>query len=231
MSYTLQEFRDLVRATLDLDETDLTDLLVDEWVRDGATRAQSKRQEWPFFSDTWTFNAVAADDTYTLQEITTATGNGFDIAEIRQVRGQSWDLQWQDIHDKDLHSTQSSPRTGTPTHWSQWENGDLVLWPQPTATETHQIRGFREPKDWVRDGAAGESDMPMAFDSPILNWAIGRAYAQQDEPATALYYADMADLRLDELVARYDDPSPALNVTMGGERPKGLMTDPRIPWE
>lgn len=231
MAYTLQQFRDLVRLTMDLDADDLADLLVDEWVRDGAVRAQSKRQRWPFFEKTWTFSTVEGQSTYTVDAITADSGEAESIAEIRQVRGPRWDLKWVDISSIDQMSPQNSVRTGSPTHYARWGNGDLVLSPEPTVIETFQIRGFQEPTDWVAGGAGNTSDMPDTFDSPILNWAIGRAYAQQDEPQTALYYADMSDLRLDELVKRYNDTPPAIDVTMGGERRMSPLTDPRFPWE
>lgn len=232
MAYQLSQFRELIRLTLDLDATDLPNTLVDEWIRDGATRAQTRRQQWPFFQHDWTFTGTANQSNYSLTFI-----QGTDpeaIAEIRQVRGPSWDLRWQDISTRDHYRSQDSDRQGQPTYWSQWNNGDLVLDPVPAEDgDTFVVRGFQKPKDWVADGDSGVSDMPAEFDTPILNWALGRAFAQQDEPSTALYYADMADLRLQELVRYYDDPSPAVNVTMGGDynRVQHALMDPRFAWE
>lgn len=234
MAYDLVNFRELVRKTLDLDTTDLPDILVDEWIRDGATRAQTRRQEWPFFEHDWTFTAVTGQDTYTLDSIKGEEPLAEDIAEIRQIRGPSWDLKWQDITTRDRYSPRDATNTGGPSYWSQWNNGDVVLSPAPdNDTDTFAVRGYKKPKDWVAVGSGGVSDMPQEFDSVILNWAIGRAYAQQDEPQTSLYYADMSDLRLQELVKFYDDPSPAHDVTMGGsyKRGKHPLTDPRFSWE
>lgn len=232
MAYQLSQFRELIRLTLDLDATDLPDTLVDEWVRDGATRAQTHRQEWPFFEHDWTFTGVSEQSTYTLADIQGADPEA--IAEIRQVRGPSWDLRWQDIATRDRYRSRDSDSTGSPSYWSQWSNGDVVLDPAPdNSTDTFAVRGFQKPKDWVADGASGVSDMPVEFDTPILNWALGRAYAQQDEPSTSLYYADMADLRLSELTRYYDDPSPAVSVTMGGDYNRNMypLMDPRFAWE
>lgn len=217
--YTLSEMRNIIRLTLDLDETDLPDSLVDEWVRDGADRCQSHRQTWPFYEDTFTFSTVADQATYTLAAIAAADGEGDTIAEIRQLSGQNDDLKWQDVSDRDRLVPLSSSSTGTPTHWSQWANGDVVLYPTPATVIEHQVRAYKEPSDWVADGAAATSDMPKPFDSAIINWAIGRAYAQQDDPASAVYYADLSNLRLEELTRRYNDPSPAVDVIMnGGQR-------------
>ena len=234
MAYNLAKFRELIRLTLDLDATDLPNTLVDEWVRDGATRAQTRRQEWPFFQYDWTFTGETNKSNYTFAEIESEDGSGNEIAEIRQVRGPSWDLRWQDIATRDRYRSRDSSSTGSPSYWSVWNNGELVLDPVPdNSTDTFVIRGYKKPKDWVADGDSGVSDMPKDFDSPILNWALGRAYAQQDEPQMALYYADLADLRLRELVRFYDDPSPTISVTMGGNYNRNMypLMDPRFAWE
>ena len=232
MAYTLEKFRELIRLTLDLDDTDLPNSLVDEWIRDGATRAQTRRQEWAFFQYDWTFTGSTGVSNYTFTSI--ADGSGETIAEIRQVRGPSWDLRWQDIATRDRYRSRDSSNNGSPNYWSVWNNGELVLDPAPNSnTDTFVIRGYKEPKDWVAGGESSVSDMPKEFDSPILNWALGRAYAQQDEPQMAVYYADLADLRLRELVKFYDDPSPAITVTMGGDYKRNMypLMDPRFAWE
>lgn len=229
MPHSLEDFRSLIRDTLDLELADLPNNLVDEWIRDGATRAQTRRQQWAFFEYDWTFTATGGQSNYTLAFIKGSTGE--DVAEIRQVRGPSWDLKWQDIATRDRFNGRNSSSSGSPSYWSQWNNGDLVLDPAPVDNDTFVVRGYKKPKDWVSLNTA--SDMPQEFDSPILNWALGRAYAQQDEPQMALYYADMADLRLQELERFYDDPSPAISVTMGGDykRSASSLMDPRFSWE
>lgn len=234
MAYQVSQYREIIRLTLDLDATDLPNTLVDEWVRDGAVRAQTRRQEWPFFQHDWTFTAVNGQANYTLASIKGPSPTAKDIAEIRQIRGPSWELKWQDIATRDQYRSRDTETIGSPTYWSQWNNGDVILDPVPNnSIDTFVVRGYIKPKDWVSEGASGVSDMPQEFDTPILNWALGRAYAQQDEPSTALYYADMADLRLAELVKFYDDPSPTHEVTMGGDYKRNMypLMDPRFAWE
>lgn len=234
MAYNLASFRELIRATLDLDATDLPDILVDDWIRDGATRAQTRRQQWPFYEKDWTFNSVDDQGTYTLADIQADSGSTDAIAEIRQIRGPDWDLRWQDITTHDKTNPRGSVSSGTPRFWSQWNNSDVILDPVPNnSTDTFVVRGYAKRADWVSDGAAAVSDMPVEFDNTILNWAIGKAHAQQGDPASALHYADMADLRLRELVRYYDDPSPSHEVTFGGDynRQVGGLSDPRFAWE
>ena len=114
MAYNLAKFRELIRLTLDLDATDLPNTLVDEWVRDGATRAQTRRQEWPFFQYDWTFTGETNKSNYTFTEIEEEDGSGNEIAEIRQVRGPSWDLRWQDIATRDRYRSRDSDSQAAP---------------------------------------------------------------------------------------------------------------------
>ena len=127
MAYNLAKFRELIRLTLDLDAADLPDTLVDEWIRDGSTRAQTRRQQWPFYEQDWTFTVTSGQSTYTLAAV--KGSSDYDVGEIRQVRGPSRELRWQDITTRDTIRQRDMSTQGTPYHWSQWHNGDLILDP------------------------------------------------------------------------------------------------------
>ena len=49
----LQQMRDLVRAQLDLDDTDLPDVLLDAYIQEGYDRVLELEQRWPFFEVRW----------------------------------------------------------------------------------------------------------------------------------------------------------------------------------
>jgi hypothetical protein len=205
--------------------------LVDEWIRDGATKAQTARQRWPFFLVEWAFNTAASTASYTFTTI--EAGESPDtIAEITRIRGPNWPLRYQPMRVRDdVNQTVGSETTGPSKYWSVWPDGTVVLDPIPTGIETMTVFGYREPRDWVSDGVAATSDMPKDFDSVILNWATGRAYAQQDEPQTSLYYLDLANLRLQEMALWYDDPMPLDNVVLNGGWRRSGLRDPRFVWE
>lgn len=228
--YTLQQFRDLVRETLDLDDRDLSDALVDSWLREGLERAQGAR-EWSFYETSWSFSTVADDENYTFAAVAAAHPSGYEIEEIRSVRGQRWPLRPMPLEEMDRRSPQSAERSGTPTHWTTFST-NLFVYPTPSAAENHQVRGIRKPADFVTAGDPAEShDMPQEFDSVILNWAIGRAYAHQDEPQSAVYYADLSQIRLDELITRFDEAPIPSDFVMNGGVSTPEFSDPRAPWE
>jgi len=228
--YTLQQFRSLVRETLDLDERDLSDLLVDSWIREGMERAQGAR-EWDFYEARFNFDTVADQATYTYAEIEAANADGYEVEEIHSISARDWPLKSMAMRDIDRRSTLESPRVGTPTHWGEW--GQVVtLFPRPTASETFWARGLRKPTDFVTAAdPAGSHDMPKEFDAVISNWAIGRAYAHQDEPQSAVYYADLSQLRLDELAKRFDEAPLPEDIVMNGGVGAAVLGVPRLPWE
>lgn len=231
MSYTLQQFRDLVRATLDLGVADLTDSLVDSWIREGLERAQGRR-EWPFYETSWSFTTAVDDENYTFAAVAAAHPSGYEVEEIRSIRAQKWPLKPMPLEEMDRRSPLSSAREGTPTHWTTFST-NVFLYPRPTAVETLQARGIRKPADFVTAGdPAGTHDLPKEFDSVILNWAIGRAYAHQDEPQSAVYYADLSEVTLSDLEKRYDDaPIPDGTLMGGGIRNADWLGTPRFPFE
>ena len=228
-NYTLQDYRDLIRTTMDLGAADIPDSLVDEWVRDAATKCQTARQRWPFYESQWSFNTVASTATYAFGVIQSADNH---IAEVVRLKGPTRDLEFQPIRVRDaMNQTVGSETVGSPRYWSLWPDSTIVLDPVPDAVEAIQVHGYTEPSDWVSDGASAVSDMPDMFDTVILNWATGRAYAQQDEPQTSVYYLDLAQLRLEELKLWFDDPMPLNDTILNGGWRRMSLGDPRISWE
>jgi len=215
MSYTLQQFRDLVRLHIDLDIQDLPDSLVDEFVRDAVQKLQFHRSRWPFYATSWTFDTVAGTADYTLATI---AGAGDAVAEIAKVRGPSRELVPQSVRAAESMAPLGITNSGTPKYWSQWGT-TVTLDPVPSQIETLTVRGWAQPSDWTANGSGAQPDTPEPFDRVIMNWALGRAYSQQDQPQSALYYLDLGDLRLKELTKQYDDlPAESEVVLNGGER-------------
>lgn len=214
--YTLQQFRDLVREHLELDVTDLSDALVGEFLLDAAQHCQYARTSWPFYDQIWTFTTVIGDSDYLKADLATNDPDGHTIAEIVRIRGDGRELQVQSARSYERNNPVGSVSTGEPMFWSEW-GSVITLDPQPTAEEALTLRGWRNPTDWVTPGVAGdESDMPAEFDRVILNWALGRAYGQQEQADTSVYYLDLAEVQLRQLVRSYDEPSPSEHLIMGG---------------
>lgn len=207
---TLAEFRTYVRTHLDLDATDLPDVLVDEFIREGARFIQYNRARWPFYEGVWRVTTQAGIPSYyvtLLQDDPLVFGqpaNNYVLAEIREIRRGS---------DGTIipflgQGTPRQPVTpGTPEGFYLWST-TLTFDPAPSQVEEYVILGYREPRDWVASGPTAEPDTPPAFDGVIRMWALGKAYAHQEESNTSVFFLDSAQYELDRLTAKLDDLPP-----------------------
>lgn len=221
---TLADFRSYIREHLDLDSSDLPDTLVDEFIRDGAILVQYHRTQWPWHETQWTLPVVAGTQTYDLQADAVHSGS-FLVSELRQVRdpdGNKLTLAEHDI-------ARGDDGVGTPVEYRLF--GDqLTLDVEPSASGTYVLVGYRQPVDWVADGAAATPDTPSTFDGVIRKWALGNAYAHQEEGATASFWMDSASFELERLSKRYNDMPPE-RIVVNSRGPKNYYGDtvyPRI---
>jgi hypothetical protein len=166
----LDQIRVFVRTQLDLDETDLPDILLDVFIRDGYDHIVNLERRWPFFEVIWLLTADV-DGTVILPLEA-------DVVEsvIAQDGHRLWhaDTRW--IEDNFAGST----TTGTPAYWSQI-NRTMYIWPKPTAVFPLQARGFRKPADWVAAGASAEVDADVRLHIPVAYYACSMGYAQQED--------------------------------------------------
>ena len=78
MTITLTTLRSQVRDMSDLDATDLSDGVIDQFAREGFQRIYALERRWPILQATYTFNTVADQREYTISTIG-------DIREIISV--------------------------------------------------------------------------------------------------------------------------------------------------
>jgi hypothetical protein len=198
MALSLTDFRALIRLQLDSDPEDLTDPLIDSWVREGWRYCVYRNRRWPFYRSAWQFTAVEGNGAYdegslggpanAIQELDAVIGA--DGAPLRWVGFEEGQRAWGDA-------------SGRPLHWTV-NAGVLRLYPTPDAAYSMTAYGFRLPVDWVDEAAPGQkSDLPDAFDDVILEWCIGRAYQRQEDGDMGVMHLDQAEVLLRNLQRRY----------------------------
>lgn len=164
----LQQMRDLVRTQLDLDDTDLPNLLLDAYLQEGYDRAIELEQRWPFFASQWDINFDAngvapmpVDANHVL--MMTAGGRILDRIDARQA------FEW------------FTPDTiGSASAWTQI-NRQLQVYPAPGDVLAVHATGYRMGSDWIGEGASGECDADRRLHIPICWYACSLAYAQQED--------------------------------------------------
>lgn len=168
----LDQIRLMTRAQLDLDDTDLPDALLDNFVRDGYERIINMERRWPFFEQTWTV-PVAAGDPLIMP---------IDLAEADSLVG---------TNGKRLHRVTRrwaedrfnvvTPTTGTTGGFWYPLGRQIYVLPNVSVAETYQIVGFRLPSDWVSLGASAEVDADPRLHMAIVWYACSAGYAQQED--------------------------------------------------
>lgn len=208
---TLATVRSYIRTHLDLDSSELPDELVDEFIRD-ATHYVETFRPWPFMKSRWTQNTADGTFEYPFASLTNASS--YRLNRIHAVYLTTDGTQLRYRGDALIAGARTE---GQPTGWGTW--GDtLVLTPIPDATYGVTIYGERRPFDWVDDGT-GTNVFHLAgdFDSPLKTWALGRAYAHQEEGQTAVAFYDLAEFQLRNLATQYATihPFQGLRVNAG----------------
>lgn len=178
--------RQIVRTTLDLDVNDLPDVLVDSWLQEGYDLCIAGERNWRFFEVTQSFSTVAHQQKYLMSSF----DNTNPMILAYAVRGPRWDLMpvAHRLAESAFNLQTASERE--PNYFSFWANY-LYFWPVPDAVYAYEIRGYRQPQDWIASGAGAVPDCPAEFHRVIVTWALSRAYLQQDD----LYAAQMLELQ------------------------------------
>jgi hypothetical protein len=197
MPYTLQQFRDLVRAQLDTDADDLPDVLVDSWVREGWRFCVNRHRRWPFYETVWPLPVTAGVGVYDERGLGD-NGGGVPI-EIDAVHDDNGvPLSWIGFNQAGTLGV-----SGGPTRFWSRNAGQLYLFPAPETSTNFAAYGSRESYDWVGDGGEATSDLPPEFDDVVLNWVLGRAFQRQEDGDLGVMHLDQAEVLLRQLQRRW----------------------------
>jgi hypothetical protein len=173
---TLQNIRDHVRSYTDTDSTDLTDSLVDQFVQAAFDEVAYAERLWSFYQQDGTFNTVADTQQYSLVSILGGTN---EIIAIQLA-----DAYLRPIGHQLATEVFVSTASGTPTHFSQFEDS-LFLWPTPSSAVAVAYQGHREPNDWIADGSGATPDLPSEYHAVVQQGALIRALDWLDEQEQA----------------------------------------------
>jgi hypothetical protein len=184
---TLGEMRDGIRTIMDLDETEMPDTTCDIFIKEAWRVLETFVPRWPFFDHIWSYDTVVGTAVYTMQELT----DGLYVPrKITDVLGPDRILRYLPHFEAIRRYPPNYVGTGKPEHWSGY-NQSIYLWPEPGEAETFTFLGYRQGMDWFV-GDSSEPDCPEELHVSIFNWAVGQAYAQQEDFGAASYYNSKA---------------------------------------
>lgn len=207
MTLKLPDIRELVQQITDLEigndvQSDITETLVDTFIREGYQRIVSLNTRWPWFQCTWTLPTVVDQreyvNTFTPDISTGGTTPGSTFSDIREIISvvNETDMGNQLIYidnfaaEKVWNGVNDLP--SIPSYFSMWA-GTMQLWPTPDDVYTLKIRGFRQPSyAWLSDVSLNV-DLNDEFHIMLINFAVARCYQFQEDPELAAVYMNHFD--------------------------------------
>lgn len=211
---TLAYFRSFVREHMDLSADEMPNSLVDEFVKDASLQIDTFERSWAFQANVWELDTVSGQIEYTKDDFVDLSDTGtFAPNNVTAI----FDPDGKRLPYKGRATVAQGRGTGAPKGWADWGDKYFVI-PIPDDSYTLSVFGDIDPLSWIGDSPDGTevSPYPQPFDQVITQWTLGRAYAQQEEGATAVSYYDLANYNLTQLARKYNSVNPIDDLIMNG---------------
>lgn len=180
---TAAEIRQAVRDITDLDSTDVSDSLIDLYIRDGYYRILDTEKRWGFLEFSFTFQTSAGTRSYSLETI--ASEPMGQISSIVDNTGSGYRLGMIGYDEAEQTYIGAYDNTSNPLFYAVWADS-IHLYPKPSDVRTLTCRGYREPYDWLTEG--GDVDAHPSLHFPLVYYACSRVYQQLEDAAMADVY-------------------------------------------
>jgi hypothetical protein len=187
-SLTAADIRQAVRDITDLDAADLSDTILNLYIRDGYYRILDTEKRWSFLEYSFTFNTQSGVRAYNMAEITDEPMG--QISSIVDNRGTGYRLDMIGFDMAEGTYIGSYDTASDPLFYSVW-GGSIHLYPKPNNARTLVCRGYREPFDWQTEG--GDVDAIPSLHFPLVYYACSRVYQQLEDSAMAQMYKSSFD--------------------------------------
>ena len=176
MAITLTTLRSQVRDMADLDETDLSDAVIDQFAREGFQRIYALERRWPILQETYTFNTVANQREYTISTI----GDIREIISVVDTSTQGARLTLIDYNDAESIWLGNLDVASRPYFYSFWDK-KIQLWAKPDIVYPMTVRAFRNPVyTWLTD--INETiDLDEFFHAILPYFVLARVYQRQED--------------------------------------------------
>lgn len=185
----LLDIRTKIREIVDLDSSDLSDTLIQLYIKDGFDRIVALERRWPFFQVSTTLSTVANQREYTLSSI--GAGNIREVTSIVDSSTIGNRLGWISYDDAEKIWAGSADSASRPMYFTMWE-GQLRLWPKPEQVYPLIIRGYRKPSNWHLSDAT-EADIDERFHNALVYYGVAQVYQLQEDTELASFYRKSFD--------------------------------------
>jgi len=213
MAITLTTLRSQVRDMSDLDETDLSNAVIDQFAREGFQRIYALERRWPILQETYTFSTVANQREYTISTI----GDIREIISIVDTSAQGARLHLIDYNQAEMVWLGNLDVAARPYFYSFWDK-KIQLWAKPNIVYPMTVRAFRNPVYTWLDDVSEEIDLDEWFHAILPYFVLARVYQRQEDSDLSNMY--MKSFEEGVAFARRDlmKASSAQPVVMSGGR-------------
>ena len=183
MAITLTTLRSQVRDMADLDATDLSDSVIDQFAREGFQRIYALERRWPILQESYTFNTVAEQREYAISTI----GDIREIISVVDTSTQGARLTLIDYNAAEEIWLGNLDVSSRPYFYSFW-NKKIQLWAKPDIVYPMTVRAFRNPVYTWLDDVQEDIDLDEWFHALLPYFVLARVYQRQEDSDLANMY-------------------------------------------
>lgn len=197
MALTRTTLRAVVREIADVDSSDFSDTILDEYSDRGFNDVIAREGDWKLFETEYTFNTVADTRDYSLATIA-GSDTISDITLVTDNTTYSRALTYISYEEglNVYHGTNDI--AGVPMWWSVRDGATpkLNLWPKPDSVRSMTVTGYRNAV-WG-SAADQEPDLTEPLKHVIVDYVLSCWYDQQED----IQMADKYRKRYEDAVQR-----------------------------
>lgn len=216
---TASELRQTVRDITDLDIVDLPDALLDVYIRDGYYRILDLEKRWNFLERSFTFSTIAEQREYVVADLISDPIS--QIVSIVDNTGSGLRLNMISHDEAENTYVGSYDISGDPLFYSVWE-GKIHLFPRPNNARTLNVRGYREPNDWITENDVVDAAPNLHF--ALVYYACSRVYQRLEDSAMADMYKRSFDEGVMLAAKSIKIPNSHANLVLSAGRTSGRPT-------
>lgn len=185
----LTEIRSKIREIVDLDAQDVSDTLLDMYVKDGFERIIALERRWPFYQKTFSLSTIANQRAYTIN--TVGDGNLREITSVVDTSTTGNRLEYISYDDAESVWVGSYDQSSRPLYFTFWQE-QIHFWPKPDAVYPLVVRGYRKPDDWSASNAT-EVDADERLHQCLVYYGVAQVYQLQEDIELASFYRNSFD--------------------------------------
>ena len=175
----LTQIRSKIREIVDLDAQDVSDTLLDMYVKDGFERIIALERRWPFYQKTFNLSTVQDQRAYAIN--TVGDGNLREITSVVDTSATGNRLEYISYDDAESR----------PSYFTFWQE-QIHLFPKPDGIYPLVVRGYRKPIDWSASDST-EVDADARLHQPLVYYGVAQVYQLQEDIELASFYRKSFD--------------------------------------